>query len=58
MLLGLKRLIKGDRNTKFINKIIEFLKKIGLLRVEASKGKYTSSKDEANKPSDPQGNAL
>jgi len=43
---------------QFIKKIIEFLKKIGLLRVEASKGKYTSSKDEANKPSDPQGNAL
>jgi len=56
MLLGLKRLIKGDRNTKFINKIIEFLKKIGLLRVEASKGKYRSSKEEAYKPPDPMDN--
>lgn len=38
---------------QFIKKIIEFLKKIGLLRVEASKGKYTSSKDEAYQPPDP-----
>ena len=38
---------------EFIRKIIEFLKKIGLLRMEASKGKYTSSKDEAYKPPDP-----
>jgi hypothetical protein len=38
---------------QFIKKIVEFLKKIGFLRVKASKGKYTSSKDEAYKPPDP-----
>lgn len=38
---------------QFIKKIIEFLKKIGLLKAEASKGKYTSSKDESYKPPDP-----
>ena len=45
--------IGNDENGK---SIIEFLKKIGLLRVEASKGKYRSSKDEAYKPPDPMDN--
>lgn len=36
-----------------IKKIIEFLKKIGFLRVEGSAGKFTSSKDAAYKPPDP-----
>lgn len=39
-----------------IKKIIEFLKKIGLLRTKASAGKFTSSKDKAYKPPDPLGN--
>ncbi len=34
---------------KFIKQIIEFLKKIGLLKVEGSKGTYRSAKDEAYK---------
>lgn len=38
---------------QLIKKIIEFLKKIGILKMEASKGKFTSSKDEAYKPPDP-----
>ncbi len=37
----------------FIKKIIAFLKKIGLLQVEGSKGTYKSSKDEGYKPPDP-----
>lgn len=36
-----------------LKKIIEFLKKIGLLRTNASAGKYTSSKDDAYQPPDP-----
>jgi len=38
---------------QIIKKIIEFLRKIGLLRVKGSAGKYTSSKDEGYKPPDP-----
>lgn len=38
---------------ELLKKILEFLKKIGLLQTEASAGKYKSSKDEAYKPPDP-----
>lgn len=38
---------------EFIKKIIAFLKKIGILKVEGSKSTYKSSKDEGYKPPDP-----
>jgi len=37
----------------FVTKIIEFLKKIGVLKVEAKGARYNSSKDAGYQPPDP-----